>query len=38
LKDIIAGGQKIEAQVLVKALKLYLTKRLDVHWGIVKEV
>lgn len=38
LKEIIAAGQKLEAQVLVKALKLYLTKRLDVYWGIVKEV
>lgn len=38
LKEIIAAGQKIEAQVLVKAIKLYLTKRLDVYWGIVKEV
>jgi len=38
LKDIIAAGQKIEAKVLVKAIKLYLTKRLDVYWGTVKEV
>jgi len=38
LKEIVAAGQKIEAQVLVKAIKLYLTKRLDVYWGIVKEV
>ncbi len=38
LKDIIARGQQIEAEVLVKAVKLYLGKRLDVYWGVVKEV
>lgn len=38
LKEIVAAGQKLEATVLVKAIKLYLTKRLDVYWGIVKEV
>ncbi|HMP82817.1 MAG TPA: formyltransferase family protein, partial [Verrucomicrobiota bacterium] len=38
LKQIVAAGQKIEAKTLVKAVKLYLTKRLDVHWGTVKEV
>jgi formyltetrahydrofolate deformylase len=38
LKQILTAGQKLEAQVLVKAVRLYLTKRLDVYWGIVKEV
>ena len=38
LKDIIALGQAQEARVLVKAVKLYMTKRLDVYWGIVKQV
>jgi formyltetrahydrofolate deformylase len=38
LKEIVAIGQKLEAQVLLKAVRLYLTKRLDVHWGVVKEV
>jgi len=38
LAEIVAAGQKLEAQVLVKAVKLYLTKRLDVYWGTVKEV
>ena len=38
LKEIVAAGQKIEAGVLVKAVKLYLGKRLDVYWGVVKEV
>jgi formyltetrahydrofolate deformylase len=38
LKQIVEAGQAIEARTLVKAVKLYLNKRLDVHWGIVKEV
>ncbi|MDB6027833.1 MAG: Formyl transferase [Verrucomicrobiales bacterium] len=38
LKDIVTAGQKVEAKVLVKAVKLYLTKKLDVFWGVVKEV
>ena len=38
LKEIVAAGQKLEAAVLVKAVKLYLGKRLDVYWGMVKEV
>jgi formyltetrahydrofolate deformylase len=38
LPDIIRTGQKLEARVLVKAVRIYLTKRLDVYWGIVKEV
>jgi formyltetrahydrofolate deformylase len=38
LKDIIARGQQLESAVLVKAVKLYLGKRLDVYWGVVKEV
>jgi formyltetrahydrofolate deformylase len=38
LKELIARGQQIEADVLVKAVKLYLGKRLDVYWGVVKEV
>ena len=38
LPQIIAAGQKLEARVLVAAIKLYLTRRLDVYWGIVKEV
>ena len=37
-KDIVARGQQLEAAVLVKAVKLYLGKRLDVYWGVVKEV
>ncbi len=38
LKELVAAGQQLEAQVLVKAVKLYLGKRLDVYWGVVKEV
>jgi len=38
LKQLVARGQKLEAAVLVKAVKLYLGKRLDVYWGVVKEV
>ena len=38
LKEIVTRGQKLEADVLVKAVKLYLGKRLDVYWGVVREV
>ena len=38
LKQIVAEGQKREAKTLVKAVRLYLTKRLDVYWGVVKQV
>ena len=38
LKDIVAAGQALESKVLVRALKLYLAKKLDVYWGVVKEV
>lgn len=38
LKDIIACGQTLETKVLVRAVQLYLTKRLDVYWGVVKQV
>jgi len=37
LKEIVAAGQKLETKVLVKAVKLYLAKRLDVYWGTVKQ-
>jgi len=38
LKEIVAAGQRLETKVLLKAVKLYLAKRLDVYWGIVKQV
>jgi hypothetical protein len=34
----MADGQKQEDQVLVKGMKPYLDKRLDVHWGVVRKV
>ena len=30
--------ERLEARTLVRAVKLYLDKRLDVYWGVVKEV
>jgi formyltetrahydrofolate deformylase len=38
LKEIVANGQELEASTLLRAIKLYLDKRLDVYWGVVKEV
>lgn len=38
LPQIIETGQKLEAKVLLKAVKRYLSKRLDVYWGTVNEV
>lgn len=38
LKEIVQAGQELESKVLVKALKLYLAKKLDVYWGVVNEV
>ena len=38
LRDIVETGQKLEAQVLLKAVKRYLSKHLDVYWGTVNEV
>src|ERR1017187_9598008 len=38
LKEIMATGQKLESKVLLKAIKLYLAKRLDVYWGTVKQL
>ncbi|HSH95663.1 MAG TPA: formyltetrahydrofolate deformylase [Roseimicrobium sp.] len=38
LKQIIAAGQKCESKVLLRAVQLYLSKRLDVHWGVVKTI
>ena len=38
LKELVTRGQQLEASVLVKAVKLYLGKRLDVYWGVVKEI
>jgi len=38
LKQIVAAGQKLESKALVNGIRLYLTKQLDVYWGVVKEV
>jgi formyltetrahydrofolate deformylase len=38
LPQIVETGQKIEAKVLLQAVKSYLTNRLDVYWGTVNQV
>ncbi|MDX1952987.1 MAG: formyltetrahydrofolate deformylase [Verrucomicrobiota bacterium] len=38
LKEIMQRGQSLESKALIKAVRLYLSKRLDVYWGTVKEV
>lgn len=38
LQEIVNKGQALEAKVLAKAVQLYLTNQLDVHWGVVKQV
>jgi formyltetrahydrofolate deformylase len=38
LKDLVKEGQRLEASTLLKAITLYLEKRLDVYWGVVREV
>jgi formyltetrahydrofolate deformylase len=35
LASIVARGQKLESKVLLEAVRLYVSKRLDVHWGKV---
>ncbi|MFA9197350.1 MAG: formyltransferase family protein [Aliarcobacter sp.] len=38
LLSIIARGQKLEASCLLRALKLCLSRQLDIHWGRVHGV
>ena len=38
LKEIVARGQELESKVLLRALKLFLARKLDVYWGVVIEV
>ncbi len=38
LKQIVSAGQRLEANTLLRAIKLYLDNRLDVYWGVVKEI
>ena len=35
LEDIKVRGQRLEAETLLKAIKLYITNRLEVYWGRV---
>ncbi|MDE1170295.1 MAG: formyltransferase family protein [Verrucomicrobium sp.] len=35
LASIVRRGQALEAKCLLRAVKLFLTKKLDVHWGRV---
>ncbi len=35
LDDIKSRGQRLEAETLLKAIKLYITNRLEVYWGKV---
>jgi formyltetrahydrofolate deformylase len=37
MKEIVAAGQKLESAVLVKAVRLFLTRKLYVFWGIVRQ-
>lgn len=37
LVDIVARGRRLEGRVLVEAVRLYVARRLDVHWGRVHE-
>jgi formyltetrahydrofolate deformylase len=38
MKSIVERGRKLEAATLVRAVRLFLSKRLDVHWGIVRHL
>lgn len=38
LKQIVEKGQSLETRTLLKAVRLYLARRLDVYWGTVREV
>ena len=35
LASIVKRGQELEAKCLLRAVKIYLTKKLDIHWGRV---
>lgn len=37
LAEIVRRGRELEGKVLVEAVRLYVAKRLDVHWGRVHE-
>jgi len=38
LQNIVDRGQNLEASVLLRAVRLFLTRKLDVYWGRVREV
>lgn len=38
LKEIVTAGQKLESEVLLRAVRLCLAQKLDVYWGKVREV
>jgi formyltetrahydrofolate deformylase len=38
LREIVEAGQRLETRVLLKAVKLYLARKLDVYWGVVRQV
>lgn len=38
MKQIVEEGQRLESKALLRAVKLYLGRKLDVYWGVVKEV
>lgn len=38
LPQIVKAGQTLESKVLVRAVRLFLSKKLDVFWGIVREL
>ena len=38
LSSIIRRGQSLESKTLIRAVQLYLSKQLDVHWGKVHHI
>ena len=38
LKQIVATGQPLEARALANGIRRYLTRHLEGHWGVVKQV
>lgn len=38
LPSLIRRGQKLESSTLIRAIRLYMSKQLDVHWGKVHHI
>ena len=38
LERIVAAGRSLETAVLIRAVRLYLARRLDVYWGVVRQI